>query len=130
MINKNHDVMMICKGLYDYDKHKSTIDALKQYYIREYLPADEDITNVTVIKVLLMPVAQEYLHQGVLCNIIISLFSAQYDPTDGFVCPVGDRYKAERYVLMRLVFEISMLRVRDSNGKYVIDVSEYDEFVV
>lgn len=130
MINKNHDVMMICKGLYDSDKYESDIEALRGYYRREYCPMDNNISNMTIIKVLLLPVAQDYLRQWVLCDIILSLFSTQYTRVDGFACPVGDQDRAERYVLRRLISEISMLSVRDSNGDYLIDVSEYDDFVV
>lgn len=127
MKNQNHDVIMICKGWFDEDKHKSVLDALREYYMREYGMAKEFTKDSYILEVILMPVAIEYFSMQELWKIMSSLLSTQYDATKGFYLPVDGYATALKFIIDSVITEIRLLMVKDSFGRDIIDLSGYKE---
>ena len=122
------DVIMICKGWFDEDKHLSVMDALRGYYMREYGMAEEFVKDLFILTVILMPAAEEYLSKRELLRFSLSLLSVQYDTAKGHYVPVNEGYDtALKFLIDSIVSEIRMLMVKDSLGRDIIDLSEYSE---
>lgn len=125
---KSHinDVIMICKGHYNENFHKSTLDAIREYYMREYLMEEKHATNMNIFNALLMPIAEEYFHPRDWKEIIFDLFQTDYSNTKGFYCPAdGTRDELFNRVFHKVLSKILMFQVRNEDGEWIIDLSEY-----
>lgn len=131
MRNQNHDVIMICKGWYDTDKHKSIQDALRQYYMREYDMQEQFVMDLYILEVILLPVVEEYLSKKLLTHVLLSMFTPQYDfIAHRFYVPVEGREIAMKYITNRLITEIARLRIKDSDGSIIIDLPECNDSII
>ena len=127
MKSQNNDVILICKRHYDSDKHKSAILALREYYKREYVMEEEFTTNMHILTVLLLPVAEQHFRTRDWETLLLDLFSTDYEKEKGFYFPAdGTRSEIFDRILNKIMTKIELLQVRN-NGEWVIDLSEYDD---
>lgn len=131
MKNQNLDVIMICKGWFDKENHKSIRDALKQYYMREYAMQEQFAIDLYILEVILLPVAGEYLSKTVLTCLLLSMLRLQFDfVKKKFYVPAEGRDTALDYVINYLIAEIAGLTVKDADGRVIIDLPESKEPII
>ena len=132
MKNTENDILMICKGHYDQEKHKTLEEALDAYYRKHYCISKEKIPFLT--------------HRFMLhlwFNRCVEVFLTP-DRIMGFVknVIVEEAYQEKRWLnedgctdfydvlFHRIVTWLILLDVQDDDGNWIIDVSDYSENVI
>ena len=131
------DILMICKGHYDKEKHKNLEEALDAYYREHYGITKESLPNLShkfIYDLWLKECVRTFLtpeKKGeFLCYIIIEEALAEKNFL-GKNCfgkaPATDFYDVMYY---RIIRWLQLMAVRDKNGKVLVDLSDYDGNVI
>jgi len=121
------DILMLCKGRYDHKKYQNLEEALDAYYRREYNVSKEDLP------VLSYRFMVELWFQKCILRFLtpegIRVFYWNVFGEESFA-ERGQKRKescTEFYEVLyhRLVKWLTLLPVRDADGNWLIDVSEY-----
>ena len=131
------DIMMICKGHYDKEKHKNLEDALHAYYRREYGVSEVDLPSLSyefIVCLWLKGCVREFLNDSnkyEFWHYVISeesLHEKDFCGKNVFGgTPATNFYEV---LYHRLVRWLQLMEVVDDNGNELMDVSEYQGNVI
>lgn len=132
MKNTENDILMICKGYYNQEKHKTLEDALDAYYRKYYCIPKEKLPVLSYrfmlhlwfnrcVEVFLTPDRIRSFWQNVIVDEAFQ--EKRWLNEDGCT---------EFYEVLyhRIVTWLILLNVKDDKGNWVIDVSDYTEDVI
>ncbi len=132
MKNTEKDILMICKGHYDKEKHKTLEGALDAYYRKYYCISKKDIPVLSYkfmmtmwfnrcVEVFLTPERiRNFWH-----NVIVEESFQEKRLLNEKGCT--EFYEVLFY---RIVKWLTLLSVKDEDGNWLIDVSDYTEDVI
>jgi ABC-type uncharacterized transport system YnjBCD substrate-binding protein len=114
---KEADVLMICKGHYNQEKHKSTFDALIAYHAQWSGLDPKFLDEGSLIQVMLRPAAKKY-------------FRAQdWDDVYTAICDREEfwsRLPKENWKSTVLIIRLDLLQVREGDHYIIEDMRYYE----
>lgn len=130
MRDQNNDVILICKGFYDYNKHANEFDALCAYWQKKC--SNNYTSPAWLITGALLPVCDLHLKSwsNWIEEYLMKMFAFMPLQTECFYKIMGYRAKCNdpvSSVCAMLIMKISELEVRDNNGNVLIDLSGYED---
>lgn len=128
------DILMICKGYYDKEKHKSLEDALDAYYRREYDVSKESLPTLSyefMFSLWFKYCIREFLIPEKIGEFYHNMIAEESLPEKNYFgvnCfnkePAKDFYEV---MFHRCVKWLQLMKVRDKDGNWVVDLSDYAE---
>jgi len=120
------DVILLCKGWYDKEKYPTILDALKQYYRKNYSDQFEDQLNEKfLLRIVLQQVMYEivkYYPDRLIGLINIYLFSDNVF----HIVPDENNHDYDYRLFYKINYFLCNLKMR-GNGFINIDTSDYLE---
>lgn len=131
MINTMTDVILLCKGWYNKDKYPTLLDALKEYYRRNYSENMEQYLN------------ERFITEVILKNVMEDIVTRYPDRMYGFINPylfygslfiVPDESNNDYYysLFYRIVHFLGNLQMQgdglvtiDTDGYFHTEIDEY-----
>ncbi len=128
------DILMICKGYYDKEKHKTREDAFDAYYKKYYRVGEGHnyhLSHKMIYDIWLKDCVRAFLTPdkiGEFTFYVVDQEALQEKAVMGKNC-FGKIPETDFYDVMyhRIVTWLQLMKVRDNFGKYLIDVSDYQE---
>jgi hypothetical protein len=130
MKSKETDILMICKGHYNKDKHTSVYDALKAYQC-EYTGSEEKYMPDSSIFNFILDTAEKFFRPIDWKWLITENFVHDMDMArTGLlknIYPESEIKLSYKYLIDSIRSRLCMLPVRDFNNEWTIDLSDYDD---
>lgn len=120
---KEKDVIHICKGWYDEDKHNSTIDALRAYQVEICETDPKYVTPESILIFSLYPVAEMYFTSRYWIWMFKDNVRRDIKRADMTRRPIDLNYE---YVCDLFISAIQGLQVKNDDG-WIIDMDGYRE---
>lgn len=129
VINKEKDIILICKGWYNKEKYHSIIEALKAYQCEYCGNTLQDIPYEDVLRFALYPVAEKYFKQQDWMYLFREMIAKDIS-FNRFeqICinkATKDISLSYEYLCNVFIRQITLLQVLKDDGKVIIDFSEY-----
>lgn len=123
------DILMICKGHYDKDKHEDLESALDAYYRKYYCVSKEEIPVLSykfMLKLWLNSCVEAFLQPDTIRSFWHYVIVEEAFAEKRFLNENGC---TEFYEVLyhRIVKWLILLSVRDKDGNWKIDLSDYDD---
>lgn len=126
------DILMICKGYYDKEQHESLEEALDAYYRREYDVLKDELPELSyefMFSLWCKPCIREFLIPEKIGEFYHNMIAEESFPEKNYLgvnCFNKEPAK-EFYEVMfhRFVKWVNCMRIRDKDGNWIIDLSDY-----
>ena len=123
------DILMICKGRYNHDKHENFEAALDAYYREHYLISKEDLPILShkfLLTLWFNDCVKAFLKPETMNSF---WFHVIHNESMAEKCFLNEDGCTEFYDVMyhRIVTWLTLLQVRDENGNWIIDLSDYED---
>ena len=121
------DILMICKGYYD-DKYKSIKEALNAYYIEHYTYSKEEVSTLSyrfMLSLWFNNCVRAFLQPDTIGSFWFRVIKEESFAENRFLNENGC---TEFYEVLfhRIVSWLTLLDVRDDDGNWKIDLSDYE----
>lgn len=129
MRTKEKDILLICKGHFNKDKHETVYDALKAYQC-EYTGSEEKYMPDSAIFHYICDTAEEFFKPRFWRLLLDGMDGITHDidmartgllPT---IYPDKEIKLTYKYLIDKIRSELCMLQVRNDDG-WIIDLSDY-----
>ena len=133
MKTKEKDILMICKGYYDHEKHKTLEEALDSYYRKHYGISKEEIPVLThrfMLSLWFNNCVKEFLTPETIRSFWWYVISEEAFQEKRWLNENGC---TEFYEVLyhRIVKWLIFLNLKDDEGNWIIDGSDYKkEYII
>ena len=122
------DILMICKGRYD-DKYNSLEAALNAYYREHYTYSKEEVPTLSykfMLQVWFYRCVEVFLQPDTMKSFYFYVIRDEHHKEKRFLNENGC---TEFYEVLfhRISTWLCLLQVKDDNGNWIIDLSDYEE---
>ena len=118
----NKDILLICKQHFDKTKHTNTVHALQSYLSRITALPGPEIYLIDGAKYFLVDCAKEFLDQ----EILLETFTNTLENIAYSYEIANKRFNVYEGILECLITSLHMLQVKESNGDWIVDLSDYN----